>query len=154
MRGRNKSTRAVEMVNHHCCAFNCTNSTQKQKNVSKISGTGKCLHSLRTTQISTCMCCGNVRTRAAYAMDCSLSPGQFKCYETLQAGIRSGHFEGGPGLTKLNPVHSIFAFPQHLTLRKIYVRKQREEVKETEIPHRRRRKRCLPPEKKKTLNRN
>ena len=35
MRGRNKSTRAVEMVNHHCCAFNCTNSTQKQKNVEK-----------------------------------------------------------------------------------------------------------------------
>ena len=33
--GRNESTRAVAMVKHHCCAFNCKNSTQKQKNVEK-----------------------------------------------------------------------------------------------------------------------
>ena len=35
MRGRNESTRAAAMVKHHCCAFNCTNSTQKQKNAEK-----------------------------------------------------------------------------------------------------------------------
>ena len=35
MRGRNESTRAVVMANHHCFAFNCKNSTQKQKNVEK-----------------------------------------------------------------------------------------------------------------------
>ena len=59
------------------------------------------------------LCCGNIRTRAVYGiMDCSLSPGQFKCQRHTR--ICSVHFEGGPGLTKLNPVPSIFAFPQHL----------------------------------------
>ena len=35
MRGRNESTRAVAMANHHCFAFNCKNSIQKQRNVGK-----------------------------------------------------------------------------------------------------------------------
>ena len=35
MRGRNESTKAVVMANHHSFAFNCNNSTQKQKNVGK-----------------------------------------------------------------------------------------------------------------------
>ena len=68
-------------------------------------------------------------------------------------GICSVHFEGGPGLTKLNPVPSIHLHSHNIfseNLRKVDVRKRGKEVKETETPHRRRRKRrCLSPEKKK-----
>ena len=35
MRGRNESTRALELVKHCCCALNCTTSAQKTKNVKK-----------------------------------------------------------------------------------------------------------------------
>ena len=39
--GNNESTTALEMVKHHCFAFNCANNTQKQKKVEKENGTGK-----------------------------------------------------------------------------------------------------------------
>ena len=64
-------------------------------------------------------------------------------------GTCSVHFEGAPGRTKFDPAprylhyHNIFSE----NLRKVDVRKQRKEVKET--LHRRRRTRwCLPPENK------
>ena len=80
-----------------------------------------------------------------------------RCDDGLQLGCRlnslnvmrhtgtcSVYFEGDPGRTKLHPVSSIFASPHIFSqnLRKVDVRKQRKEVKNT--PHRRRRTRCLP----------
>ena len=40
MRGRNESTRAFAMANHHCFAFNCIIKKQK-KTFENIPGTGK-----------------------------------------------------------------------------------------------------------------
>ena len=45
-------------------------------------------------------------------MDGSLSPGLFYCYELHQNMFNSSRRRSWP--TKLNPVSSIFAFPQHL----------------------------------------
>ena len=50
-------------------------------------------------------------------MDCSLSSGACRLDSlnvTRHTRICSVHFEGGLDPTKLNPVPSIFAFPQHL----------------------------------------
>ena len=54
MRGRNALTRALEMVKHYCCAFNRTNSTEKQKMLKNIKNWQMLdfLHSFRTMQTS------------------------------------------------------------------------------------------------------
>ena len=74
---------------------------------------------------------------------------------TRHIRIHSIHFEGGLGPTKLNPVPSIFIFPQHLfgeKLRKV-VQIPRSDVESSERKHHRPRgvRKCLSPEKKNTL---
>lgn len=98
------------MVKHHCCAFNCTNSTQKPKKVEKY------------------LELANVRffpfpqdnANKYYVVGMSEREWHMRWIAACHLGslnvtrhtrICSVHFEGGLGLTKLNPVPSIFAFP-------------------------------------------
>ena len=105
MRGRNKSTKALEMVEHHWCAFNCTNITQKQKKVEKYP-----VHSLKTTQISIMLPIPERERRMRGIKACRLDSLNL----TRHTRICSVLFEGGIHPTELNSVPSSFAFPQHL----------------------------------------
>ena len=67
------------------------------------------MFSNRSGQRKEVLCCGNTRTRAADAMDCNLSPGQFNV--TRQTRICSIYFEGGLSPTKLNPVSLDICIP-------------------------------------------
>ena len=113
MPGRNESTRALAMVKRHCCAFNCTNSTQKQKNVETYPE----LANVR------CFPFPQDNPNKYYAARMSEQQRRLRwiaacCLDSLNVKrhtrICSVHFDGGLGPTKLNPVPSIFAFPQHL----------------------------------------
>ena len=101
------------MANHNSFAFNCTNSTQKQKNVEKYLEMAMLhsFHYLGTTQIIVLREIPGRERRmrwiAASRIDRDLS-------FIRPTGICSVYFEEGPGLTKLNPVSSIFAIAQRL----------------------------------------
>ena len=150
MRGRNESTRAVEMANHHCFAFNCKNSTQKQKNVEKY---------LELANVRFCPFPQGIANKY-FAAEMSERERRMQWWITayrldswnvmrhtgILCWICSVHFEGGPGLTKLNPVNSTFAFPQHLQ------GKATSKAARERKHHRRRRTRCLPPQQDKKLN--
>ena len=78
-------------------------------------------------------------------MDCSLSPE----HVMRHTGTCSVHFEGGPGWTKLDPVPSMFAFPQYLERKLPKSRRAKVAQGRRGTPHRRRRtRRRLPPENK------
>ena len=71
-------------------------------------------------------------------MDCSLHTYIHTCLlDSLNVmrhtGICSVHFEGDPGLTKPNPVNSIFAFPRHpqRKLRKVDIESRERETPQT-----------------------
>jgi len=113
MRGRNESTRAVEMVKHQCCAFNCTNSTQKQKTAEKYPELANVrFFPFPQDNPNKYFAAGMslLQRRLRWSAACRLD----SLNVTRHTRICSVHFEGGLGPTKLNPVPSIFAFPQHL----------------------------------------
>ena len=87
-----------------------------------------------------------------------IAPCRLDSFDVMKhTGICSVHFEGGAGLTKLNPVPSIFGFPRHLQRKapKSWRRKQRKETpqtsKNTKVFTARKKK---TQKKNKTLNRN
>ena len=117
MRGRNESTRAVAMANHHCFAFNCTK--KKQKNIWKIPGTGKCyilFHSFRTRQVSIVPWeCQNEGGVCVDGLQLWIAACRLNSLNVMRhTGTCSVHFEGDRGRTKLDPVSSIFASSQYL----------------------------------------
>ena len=118
MRGRNGSMRALELVKHCCCALNCTTRTQETNNVEKYPQ----LANVRCFPI----CQDNANKYYAAGMSererhmwwiaaCRLD----SLNVTRHTRICSIHFEGVLGPTKLNPVPSIFSFPQHLHTKKL-----------------------------------
>ena len=152
MRGRNKSTRAAAMVKHHCCAFNCTNSTQKQKNAEKYPELANVrLSPFPQDNPNKYYAAGmsERQRRLRWIAACRLDSLNI----TRHTRICSFHFEGGLGPTKLNPVPSIFAFPQHLqkeNFRKVVLTPRRD-VEGSERKHlSHRRINCLRTEKGKT----
>ena len=138
MRGRNESMRALELVKHCCCALNCVTSTQKTKMLKNIQNWQMLdvFQTLSTTQTSIipreCQnesgVCDGLYPVVWTELILRGSPGY----------ICSIHFEGGLGLTKLNPLPSIFSFPQHLrwNLRNVILSPRRD-VKSSERKHRR-----------------
>ena len=101
------------MVKHHCCAFNCTNSTQKQKNVEKYPELANVrFFPFPQDNLNKYYGAGmsELQWRLRWIAACRLD----SLNVTRHTRICSVHFEGGLGPTKLNLVPSIFAFPQHL----------------------------------------
>ena len=113
MRGRNESARALEQVKHCCCALNFTASTKETKNVEKHPELAnvRSVFSIPRDNANKYYAAGmrerelRMRWIAACCLD-SLNV-------TRHTRICSVNSEGGINLTKLNPVPSIFAFPQH-----------------------------------------
>ena len=119
MRGRNKSTKTLETVKHCCCSFNCTTSTQKQNNIERFPE----LANVRFFPFP------QDNANKYYAAGMSERERHMRwiappvpCRDiyglnvTRHTRICSIHFEGGHGLTKLNPVvpqymhsHNIFS---------------------------------------------
>ena len=101
------------MVKHHCCAFNCTNSTQKQKNVEKypeLANVRFFIFPQENPNKYYGAGMSELEWRLRWITACRLD----SLNVTRHTRICSVHFEGGLGPTKLNLVPSIFAFPQHL----------------------------------------
>ena len=134
MRGRNESMRALELVKHCCCALNCVTSTQKTKMLKNIQNWQMLdvFQTLRTTQTSIVLReCQN---------ESGVCDGLHPVVWTVTRLTRicSIHFQGDLGPTKLNPVPSIFSFPQHLrrNLRNVILTPRRD-VESTERQHHR-----------------
>ena len=147
MRGRNKSTRAVAMANHHCFALTAQIRNRKTfETILELANVTFFSHSFRTTQIS--MVPWECQNESGVCDD-ELQPScRLNSLNVMRhTGTCSVHFEGDPGRTKLETVSSIFALPQYLQRKPPKSRRakaaQLKEVNET--PHRRRRTRCLPP---------
>ena len=111
--GRNESMRALELLKHCCCALNCTTSTQKTKKGEKC------------PELANVRCFPIPRDNANkyYASEMPererrmrwIAACRLDCFNvTRHTRICSIHLEGGLGPSKLNPVLSLFAFPQHL----------------------------------------
>ena len=101
------------MVNHCCCAYNCSNSTQKQKNYLKYPELkGITFHSFPVDDRKKTFVSGmnESERRKRWIAACHLST----LNVTRHTRICSAHFEGGLGPTKLNPTPTIFSFPSHL----------------------------------------
>ena len=114
------------MVKHHCCAFNCTNSTQKQKNFAKYPELANVrFFPFPQDNANKYYAAGmsERERRMRWIAACRLD----SLNVTRHTRICSVHFEGGLGPTKLNPVPSIFAFPQHLQRKPLKSRTDPEE---------------------------
>lgn len=93
------------MINHCCCAYNCSNSTQKQKNYLKYPELKEItFHTFPVDDRN------ESERRERWIASCRLS----SLNVTRHTGICSAHFEGGLAPTKLNPTPTIFSFPSHL----------------------------------------
>ena len=101
------------MVKHNCCAYGCSNSTEKQKNHLKYPELkGITFHTFPLDDRKKTYAPGmneNER-RKRWIAACRLS----SLNVTRHTRICSAHFEGSLGPTKLNPVPTIFSFPTHL----------------------------------------
>ena len=101
------------MVKHNCCAYGCSNSTEKQKNHLKYPELkGITFHTFPIGDRKKTYAPGmneNER-RKRWIAACRLS----SLNVTRHTRICSAHFEGGLGPSKLNPVPTIFSFPTHL----------------------------------------
>ena len=116
------------MPKHHCCAYNCTNSEAKKKDLVKYpevaSVTFHCFPSNdEKKQYAPGM--SEQERRRKWIAACRLE----SLNVTRHTRICRKHFEGGLGPTKANPVPTIFDFPKHL---------QRKEVKQRQDPEARR----------------
>ena len=101
------------MVNHCCCAYNCSNSTQKQKNYLKYPELkGITFHTFPVDDRKKTFVSGmnESERKERWIAACRLS----SLNVTRHTRICSAHFEGGLGPTKLNPTPTIFSFPSHL----------------------------------------
>ena len=101
------------MVKHNCCAYACSNSTEKQKNrlkypeLKEITFHAFPMDDRKKTYAPEM---NESERRKRWIAACRLN----SLNVTRHTRICSAHFEGGLGPTKLNPVPTIFSFPTHL----------------------------------------
>lgn len=121
------------MPKHHCCAYNCTNSTQKQKQTDKypeLANVGFFPFPPDNPNKQYAPGMSERERRMRWIAACHLE----SLNVTRHTRMCSIHFEGGLGPTKANPVPTIFAFPQHLQRKTPKCRTDPEERRRKETP--------------------
>ena len=134
-----------KMPKHNCCAWNCSNSIEKKKQKDKYPELAEVtFHPFPLDNPAKQYVSGmsEKERRQKWIAECRLQ----SLNVTRHTRICSKHFEGGLGLTKANPVPTLFDFPEHLKRKTPLSRTDPEKRRNSVTPKARKSKKIIPKE--------